>query len=317
MAEVVQIVVTPRSGNGRGLSVAQRLQTALNCRGYHAEVRSFSDLDGLVQWTETCVPTFSFLVAVGGDSTIEAAAGAAIRLNTPLVPVPNGFGNLFARAFGHSKAPERVVELFEGGEVHRVDVGARNHRQMFLTYQSYGMLEEIEPAVEGAGVRPRSRLLRYLAYCAAASRFLLTAPLPVVRVEVEGSLLCQNAAVVAVANVETYGGYLNLTPGASPLDGCFDVAVIPGTTRASVWLGLFTVLLGLPGRWDRTVRCRGRRVRVTVGTGAPDELTVRHGVLPVLVAPGSMARLWARHAGTNCPVYLPALAGAAEERDAA
>ncbi len=306
MAGVVQIVVTPGSGNGRALSTARRLQKALARRGYETHVQTFSDFGRLVQWAATCAPTFSYLVGVGGDSTLEAAAGAAVRLRIPFVPVPNGFGNIFARAFGHRAETQRVVELFERGLVRRIDVGTVNHKQMFLDHKSYGMLEEIQQAVEQGGAQPKSRLLRHLAYYAMARRFLFTAPLPSIRVEVGGTLLCEDAAVVTVANVETYSGYLNLTPGASPLDGCLDVSVIPRTTRLGVWTCLAKFLLGLPSRWKGVMLCRGRRVRVTAGNGPPENLAVRPGVLPLVIPAGSVERLRTRQAGADVPIGVPA-----------
>ncbi len=312
MASVVQIVVTPGSGNGRAPSTARRLQKALARRGYEAHIQTFSDYDRLVQWAAICAPKCSHLVGVGGDSTLEAVARAAVRLGIPFVPVPNGFGNIFARVFGHTDGTQRVMELFERGRVRRIDVGTVNHEQMFLTHQGYGMLEEIEQAVERGRALPKSRLLRHLAYYAMARRFLFNAPLPAIRVEAEGTLLCEDAAVVIVANVETFDGYLNLTPSASPLDGCFDVSVIPRTTRLGVWLRLLKFLLGLPGRWNGIMLCRGRRVRVTVGDGPPEELAVRPSVLPLLIPPGSVERLRTRQAGSDVPVGLPATLAPAE-----
>ena len=73
MAYTVQIVVTPGSGDGRARSTARRLQKALAHRGYESRVQTFADLDRLRQWSATCAPEFSHLVAVGGDATLSAA----------------------------------------------------------------------------------------------------------------------------------------------------------------------------------------------------------------------------------------------------
>jgi diacylglycerol kinase (ATP) len=301
MADVVQIVVAPGSGDGRAPSTARRLQKALVRRGYETHIQTFSEFERLVQWAATCEPTFSHLIGVGGDATLEAAAGAAVRLSTPFVPVPNGFGNIFARAFGHADQTRRVMELFEHGQVRRVDVGTVNDAQMFLTHHSYGMLEEIQQAVERGRARPRSRLMRHLAYYAMARRFLFTDPLPAIRVEVDGTLLAEDAAVVTVANVETYRGFLSLTPTASPIDGLFDVFVIPRTTRLGVWMRLLKLLLGLAGRWKGIVLGRGRRVRVTGEDGVSEELAVRCGALPLLIPPGSVKALKTRQAEADVP----------------
>ena len=103
-------------------------------------------------------------------------------------------------------------------------------------------------------------------------RFLVRAPLTAIRVEVDGILLAQDAAVVTVANVETYRGFLSLTPTASPIDGYLDIFVIPGGSKLSVWTRIFKLLLRLPGRWNWGHSLPRRNVRVTAN-GRTDELT--------------------------------------------
>jgi diacylglycerol kinase family enzyme len=295
----VQIVTTPGSGEGRASSTARRLLRALTRRGYVASIQTFADLAALERWAQTCGPSMTHLVAVGGDATLSATATAAIRLAVPFVPVPGGFGNIFAAAFGHGSQTGRVIDLFEHGEVRSVDVGAAGGGDVFLSHRSYGMLEAIQRAVEAGRAQPRQRLRRHLAYYATARRYVLGAPLPSVRVEVDGQVVAGDAAVVTVANVETYRGFLSLTPAASPVDGLFDVCAIPRAAKPVFWLRLFKLLLGSASRWDGLVRCRGRRARVTVAGAPPEELSVRRGVLRLLVPPGSIERLEARRAAAE------------------
>jgi diacylglycerol kinase (ATP) len=281
---MVQIVATPGSGDGRARSTARRLQKALARRGYATHVETFADLERLKAWAATCKATFSQLVCVGGDATLSAAALASVRLSVPLLPVPSGFGNIFARAFGHPQRTDRVIDLLERGQIRRIDVGEVNGSgELFLSHQSYGLLAEVQGAVERSRAQPRSKILRHLAYYAMAPRFLLGTQLPAIRVEVDGTVLAENAALVTVANVETYRGYLSLTPGASPLDGLFDVFVIPRTTMLGVWARLLKLGFGLRGRWEGVLLRRGRSVQVTVDGRARDELTVQPRALPLLV----------------------------------
>jgi diacylglycerol kinase (ATP) len=296
MPDVVQIVVTPGSGDGRARATARRLQKALIRRGYAVHIQTFADLERLLEWSATCELEYSHLVAVGGDATLSAAAGAAVRLSIPFLPVPNGFGNMFARAFGFGDQTRRVIEHFERGQVHRVDIGVYPGQRIFLSHRSYGLLEDIQRAVERGRAQPKSRVLRHLAYYITAERFILTGPLPAIRVEVDGALLAEEAALVTVANVETYRGFLSLTPTASPIDGLFDVFVIPRTTKIRVWTCIFKILLGLPGRWQGVMLSRGQRVRVTVKGRAPEDLEVRRRALPLLVLPESLEDLKVRQA---------------------
>ena len=151
-AKIVQVVLTPGSGDGRARATARRLQKALVRRGYEVRIQTFTDLESLLEWSETCAPDFGHLVAIGGDATISAAAAAAVRLSIPFVPVPNGFGNMFALAFGFGNQTHRVIELFERGQVRRVDVGQFSDGRLFLSHRSFGLLER-DPGSGGAGAR--------------------------------------------------------------------------------------------------------------------------------------------------------------------
>ena len=96
---------------------------------------------------------------------------------------------------------------------------------------------------------------------------------------------------MTVANVETYRGFLSLTPTASPVDGLFDVFVQPRASGLELNLRLLSLLLKAPGRWDGVVLCRGRHVTVTVNSWRTETLRVVRGALPLLLPRGSLETL--------------------------
>lgn len=289
----VQIIVTPGSGEGRALSTARMVHRALSAAGYGTALQTFDDMDRLLRWAEACEPSFAHLVCVGGDGTQSAAARAALRLAVPLVPVPTGFGNMFARAFGHRATPDAVIALMRRGEICAIDVG-RAADDLFLSHRSYGPLQEIEASVERGRDQLRPRALRTLAYYALGGRYLVGTPLPSIRVEIDGALVSEDAVMVTVANVETYRGFLSLTPAAVPTDGLLDVFVMPRSTRVQFWKRLLKLWLRAPGRWDGIALRRGRRVRISVNQGPADDLRIVPAALRVLVPAGSITRLATR-----------------------
>jgi hypothetical protein len=101
---------------------------------------------------------------------------------------------------------------------------------------------------------------------------------------VDGRVVAHEAAVVAVANVETYGPWLRLTPEASPVDGLFDVFAMHGATKREVLAKLLSRYLRLPGTSGTQVH-RGRRVSVVTSGSPREDLELVPGVLPVLVSP--------------------------------
>jgi diacylglycerol kinase family enzyme len=305
MTAMVQIVVTPGSGEGRALATARRLQRALKRRGRRTNVQKFKDLERLRQWLPDSEVKPSHLVCVGGDATLSAAAAAAIRLRVPFVPVPNGFGNIFARAFGHPDRSGAVLALLEHGQVRWVDAGVVNGNELFLSHRSYGVLEQIQQEVERGRAQPRKRWLRHLAYYGIARRLIFETSIPSLTVEVDGVVACERAILVTVANVETYRGFLSLTPTASPVDGLFDVFAIPRSNRLRLMVKLIQIMLRRPRRWHGVVMARGRRVVVTEKGRPPEELSVRRQVLPLLVPPGALESLEQRTIEADGPLQPP------------
>ncbi|HKC98164.1 MAG TPA: diacylglycerol kinase family protein [Methylomirabilota bacterium] len=306
MATLVHIVMTPGSGRGGATAVARDVRARLEREGYAARLQAFRTLGELVQWTRTCRATFSYLVAIGGDATVSAVAEAAVRLSVPLVPVPLGFGNLFTSAFEHPGEPDAVAALLGRGELVWADVGVAGG-EMFLSHASYGYLARIQEDVERLH-RPRQRYLRLLSYYRMAAKQLSDGALDSIQVEIDGHAVPGRAGLVTIANVETYRGFLSLTPGASPLDGVFDVCVIPRTTPARTLTQLIKVMLDLPGARDGIGLYNGRHVRVRVNRRRPEDVRILPGVLPLLVPAQGLERLRARQttAQTDGPAVRPA-----------
>jgi diacylglycerol kinase family enzyme len=282
MRQPVQVIYTPSSGAGRAGRIARRIGRGLERRGYAARVQAFKSVPALAQWGAECARDFSHLVCVGGDATQSAAAPAAIRHAVPFLPVPTGFGNLFAGAFGMPEQARGALGVLEGGAVWGVDVGVAGD-EVFLSHSSYGWLADIQRAVESGPRPPRRRWLRQLAYYRMARRFLVDTPLPSIRVEVDGRLLAAHAPIVTVANVETYRGFLSLTRGASATDGRLDVFVMEAAPRHRVWARLIGLLLGMSRALGGIRRCQARRVRVTVDGREPEDVRVLPAALPLLI----------------------------------
>lgn len=280
---MIQIVVTPGSGDGRAQAIAESLADALHAARRPARLAQFDDAGRLARWSARCTGDFSTLVCVGGDATMSAAAAAAVRHRIPLLPVPSGFGNLFARTFDCAADVPAVLSTLDHGEVVHVDAGSSGG-ETFLSHESFGVLDDIQNAVEGSD-QPRGRARRLLAYYQTALGFVARALSWSIRVEVDGVLVARRAALVTVANVRAYGDLLTLTPDASPTDGRLDVFVVPRTTRLGLWIRLVKLLLHLPRRAGDAAVHRGRRVRVKVRGRAAREISVLPGALPLLVPP--------------------------------
>ena len=178
------------------------------------------------------------------------------------------------------------------------DVGIAGN-ELFLSHRSYGFLEQIQQEVERLR-RPRQRLLRLFTYFRAAAAHLSDKSLEAIEVAIDGRAIPGKAALVAIANVETYRGFLSLTPAASPVDGLFDICVIPRATPARVLGQLVKLMLGVPSCRKGISLYRGRHVRVN--RRKPEDVRILERALPLLVPAGSLARLQARQTAAEAEV---------------
>lgn len=285
------IVTTRGSGDGRSCARAEKLAEALRARNQRVIVKAFRSLDQLRSWACAGGIPSSLLVCIGGDGTLNAAVPAAVRQSAPFLPVPSGFGNLFATALRQPRSMDQVLELITNGAMIRVDVGQYKN-ELFLCQQSFGVLQQIQDRTEAEADRPRSRWLRSITYYQTAVRHaLVAAQLPRLTVTVDGYPVSHDAAVVTVANVPTYGRWLQLTPDASPVDGLFEVFVMRGRSKADVLSRLLSRHLRLTDAVDNACVWRGRRVTVAAPHSVPDELLLLRHHVTVVVSMRTAARL--------------------------
>jgi diacylglycerol kinase family enzyme len=83
------------------------------------------------------------LAVAGGDGSVAAVAGVAVERGLPLVVVPTGTLNHFARDLGLDLArPLRALDALDAGHERRVDIGRINGRP-FINNVSLGVYAEM------------------------------------------------------------------------------------------------------------------------------------------------------------------------------
>lgn len=281
----MQIVVSPRSGDGLAASFGRRLACHLRTDRYDVQLVSADDPARTRDELLRARRTLWSLIAVGGDYTLNQMAAVAMELRVPLLPVPAGFGNILARNLGYRASIPAVLELLEQGTVHQIDAG-RLGCSVFLDNVAFGFTEDVKTAVETTPALPHHRLRRYLHYWRAAARSVVGVPLPALAVDVDGARVDDGAVMVVVANVPTYRGFLPLTPAASPFDGRLDVFVVPAMPKARLVALLLAFLVQAPGRWRHVRAARAARVQVTAA-GVEHDLSVLPAAVPVLLLPAA------------------------------
>jgi diacylglycerol kinase family enzyme len=126
------LLINPRAGTES--PTAEELAEAARGRGL--EVHVLGEDDDPVELARSAQA--DALGAAGGDGSIASVASVAVERDLPLVVVPYGTRNHFARDLGLAEVdPVAALEAF-GGEERRVDVGRVGERR-FLNNVSLGL----------------------------------------------------------------------------------------------------------------------------------------------------------------------------------
>ena len=134
------LILNPAAG--RGAAFLGRLTGAARERGIRVRVLEAGE-DARLAALEAAEDGAGTLGVAGGDGSVTAVAGVAVERELPLVVVPTGTLNHFARDLGLDLArPLRALDAFDAGHERRVDVGRINGRA-FINNVSLGVYADM------------------------------------------------------------------------------------------------------------------------------------------------------------------------------
>lgn len=217
------------------------------------------------------------VVLFGGDGTIHRHLSQLVKLGLPVLIVPAGSGNDFARALGLRRVRDSVAawRLFCAGQsnVRAIDLGIINPLEVAGEYtstlaqgrsgarespRSAEFIPQFFCSVAGVGLdgevaRRANSLPRWLrghgGYALSlAPTIFRFAPLPMKISTTDGTgwniRSDQPTILAALANTSTYGGGMKIAPSAKVDDGQLDICVIGGIDRFKLACMFPTVYFG-------------------------------------------------------------------------
>jgi diacylglycerol kinase (ATP) len=245
------------------------------------------------------------IVIFGGDGTIHRHLAALVRLQLPVLVVPAGSGNDFARALNlHSIADsQRAWRDFESGknQPHLIDLGlirasATDTAHYFCCVAGCGL--------DAVAARRANQMPRWLrshgGYALALLPSLLNLPSPAIRVTVFNAdgenreATSRPTLLVAFANTQFFGDGMRIAPQADYTDGLLDVCRISPLNPLNLLYMFPTVYFGRHLRSPKVEYSRVQRVRVETDTPldiyadgefvceTPAEISVAPGALRVI-----------------------------------
>ena len=278
------VIVNPESGKGRTEGLPQALCRVLEESGHESRIFPTREADD-ERWQarKALEAGARAIVCVGGDGTLSGIVGELAGKDVPLLIVPAGTGNDFARAFGLPRDPVQALCAQLHGERAHIDLGTVNGKP-FLNVSGSGFdVEVLRKTEELKAVYPGEKAYRK-AVMAVLGRYK---PMEL-ELSIDGGAYEHRRVTIAeIANGQYFGGGMRVAPEAAHDDGLLDVVTVVPVWHGLIPLLLPLLILGIHTRLplakavrarSAVLRCPGMTVNIDGRLERMDE--ARFGVLP-------------------------------------
>ena len=162
---------------------------------------------------------YDYVVAVGGDGTINEVAQGLVGTDTAMGILPRGSGNGLARHFGiPAHLPDAIDTLFDSTTV-RMDTLLINNR-LSLNVSGIGFDGHI------ANLFAHEKIRGLLGYARLTLVEMLKFKEFDSELTIDGNTISIKVFIVAFANSSQYGNNFRIAPYASVSDGLFDLTLM-------------------------------------------------------------------------------------------
>ncbi|ABQ25821.1 diacylglycerol/lipid kinase family protein [Geotalea uraniireducens] len=242
MAERCFLIVNPTSGSYSQQKI-ERVMTALRGHGLIPELMlTGSAADAPLFARRICAEEAEpFIVAGGGDGTINGVVNGLVPGRATLGVLPFGTANVLARELNIKSVDDAVQKLVRGG-TRRLQIGlieARGERKYFFLMAGIGFDGAV---VENVRLGEK-KIIGKGAYLLSALRTLAAWDRQKLEIKVDGRVVECHGAVVC--NGAKYGGDFVLAPAADIFTPGFQVLCVRGGKR---WTYLKLALDMVAGR---------------------------------------------------------------------
>ena len=224
----VQAIINPISGVGSKRKIPKMIEEM--CLRSHCSLNiTFTEYAGHAsELTKQAIKDgVHYIIAVGGDGTVNEIARAMIHSDAVLGIVPKGSGNGLARELHIPMEIRRAVDLISKGHVTTIDCCRANGRVFFCTC---GVGFDAAVRQKFANEKRRGSLT-YIKN--TVEEYLSYKPEPY-ELQVDNQTIKEKAFLVACANASQYGNNAFIAPHANIQDGQMDVTILSPFTPLDI-----------------------------------------------------------------------------------
>ncbi|MCQ2376195.1 MAG: YegS/Rv2252/BmrU family lipid kinase [Salinivirgaceae bacterium] len=227
MAEKILFIVNPISGTGKQRHLYRMLENNLDYQKYEPEIVFTSCAGHATELSKAAVGKYKFVVAVGGDGTVNEVAQGLVNTNTIMGIIPVGSGNGLARHLNLPMIMASAIKVLNRQLVVKMDTMLLNNK-LSVNVSGVGFDAIVAHKFATNGKRGpisyvKIAMSEYQNY--NGSKYNLN---------IDGLEVYANAFMVGFANSSQFGNNAYIAPQASVTDGLIDVCIMQPFTILEV-----------------------------------------------------------------------------------
>jgi len=253
----ILVIGNPISGTGQTEARIAELVVALEQRGHEVDVFLTQGPSDARDCARDVGPDVERLIIAGGDGTVnDVLNGLPDPSLVPILQLPTGTANMFARDLGLPWHPSDIADLVDKGRVQEIDMGlAGEHR--FLMLASAGWDAWVTREIR----RIRGKRLGYTGYLFPILR-IMTQYCPIALEVLIDEEKTYEGGFVLVLNIRHYGGYFVFSEDAGLDSGHFDVRIFRSGKQIDIARYFMAALLRRESGISDVTRVIARRVSI-------------------------------------------------------
>ncbi len=217
----IHFIVNPISGNGKHIITRSTLRSFFPADMFRIEVDYTEHKKHATELTNNAITNNpDYIVACGGDGTINEVASCLINTSIKLGIIPVGSGNGLSAHLHIPKNIEQALQVIINGQSTAIDVGRLNDKY-FFSNMGVGIDAMIIRNYENSG---RRTLIAYIKASLAASMEFKPQK---TALSFNNKMLEENPFMLFISNSNEMGYNMSLTPKASLKDGMLDLVTVP------------------------------------------------------------------------------------------
>ena len=263
------VVINPQAGGGKGMVIGERVRKYLEGESHELLfVQAPSVMESLGQTRLSCASRdFELVISVGGDGLVHDLLPTLLEFSLPLLVIPAGTGNDFARTLGlYGCKLSTLLELPKTHEPKPINIALVTHSDKetpFVQILSTGFDSVVnERANNFKFIRGKVK------YIVAVLQQVWSFSPVHFTISIDGEVQNRTAMLACVANGTSYGAGMKIVPHAKNDDDLLDLMVVDRVSPLRLLMVFPRVFLGTHVNHPMVHFFKGREISISGDTTA-------------------------------------------------